>query len=77
MITIYELKRRNTANGGKFFDRHTMKAWGDTLKNFRVSRDIDPMQVIVTRVHKTNKGAEPKSWRFAVETGRFASPFKA
>lgn len=77
MITIYELKRRNIANGGMFFERRTMRFCGDTLKNFKISRDVDPTQVIVSRVRKTSAGGMPKSWRFNKETGRFVAPFKA
>jgi hypothetical protein len=63
-MTIYKLKQRNIADGGHFFDRATMKQFGDTLKGFGVRRDVDPAQVIVTRKR------DGKSWRFDVATGR-------
>ena len=71
MITIYELKRRNKANGGSFFSRQSMKFWGDTLKGFGISRDVDPAQVVVKR-KRTGK-----SWRFNLETGRMVAPLTA
>ena len=71
MITIYELKRRNKANGGNFFSRETLKLWGDTLKGLKVKRDVDPKQVIVERK------ASGKAWRFNLETGRMVAPVRA
>ena len=71
MITIYELKRRNVANGGHFFSRDTLKLWGDTLKGLKVKRDVDPLQVIVTRK------ASGKAWRFNLATGRMIAPVRA
>lgn len=71
MITIYELKRRNVANGGHFFSRETLKHWGDTLKGLKVKRDIDPQQVIVERK------ASGKAWRFNLATGRMVAPLRA
>lgn len=37
-MTIYELKSLNVANGGNFFNRKTMRFFGDTLKGFGVRR---------------------------------------
>lgn len=71
MITIYELKRRNVANGGHFFSRDTLKHWGDTLKGLRVKRDVDPKQVIVTRKRSGT------AWRFDLATGRMVAPLRA
>ena len=70
-MTIYELKRRNVANGGRFFNREAMKLWGDTLKDLSVKRDVDPTQVVVTR--KRNG----RAYRFNRETGRMVAPVKA
>ena len=70
-MTIYELKKRNTEHGGKFFSRDAMKTWRDTLKGLSVSRDVDPLQVIVTR-KKTGT-----AWRFNVNTGRMVAPHRA
>ena len=70
-MTIYELKRRNVANGGKFFSREAMKLWGDTLKDLSVKRDVDPAQVVVTRKRTGH------SWRFNRETGRMVAPLRA
>ena len=67
-MTIYELKARNVASGGHFFDRATMKLFSDTLKGFSVVRDIDPAQVVVTR--KLTSYA----WRFDRATGRMIAP---
>ena len=67
-MTIYELKARNVASGGHFFDRATMKNFSDTLKGIGVSRDIDPEQVVVTR-KRTGY-----AWRFDRATGRMRAP---
>ena len=69
-MTIYELKKLNRANGGHFFDRNTMKVWGDTLKGLSVKRDIiDPNCVVVSR-----KNGD--SWLFNRVTGRMVIPLK-
>lgn len=71
MITIYELKRRNKLNGGNFFSRETLKAWGDTLKGLKVKPDVDSTQCIVER------RATGKAWRFNLTTGRMIAPLRA
>jgi len=71
MITIYELKRRNVANGGHFFSRDTLKLWGDTLKGLKVKRDVDPTQVVVIR------GRTGTAWRFNLTSGRMIAPLRA
>lgn len=35
-MTIYELKALNQKNGGHFFDKDTVKASGEILRNMRV-----------------------------------------
>jgi hypothetical protein len=70
-MTIYELKQRNIADGGRFFDRETMKMFGDTLKGFGVSRDVDPEQVVVTRKRTGN------AWLFNRLTGRMIAWLRA
>ena len=35
-MSIYQLKKLNTKNGGHFFSRATMKHWGDTLKTLGI-----------------------------------------
>ena len=70
-MTIHELKARNVANGGRFFDKKTLKHWGDTVKGFGVSRDIDPAQVVVTRKR------DGHTWRFDKATGRMRAPLSA
>lgn len=70
-MTVYELKARNVANGGHFFDRATLKMYGDTLKGFGVSRDVDPALVVVTRKRDGNQ------WWFRKSTGRFLATKRA
>jgi len=67
-MTIYELKALNLANGGCWFHKANLKADGDTLKSFSVTRDVDPEQVVVTRKR------DGKSWRFDRATGRMRAP---
>ena len=69
-MTIYELKQRNIANGGCFFDRKNLKANLETLKGFSVARDADPAQVVVTRKR------DGKAWRFDSATGRMKAPLR-
>jgi len=70
-MTIYELKQRNIASGGCFFDRKNLKANNETLKGFSVSRDVDQYQVVVTRKR------DGKAWRFNRLTGRMVAPLRA
>lgn len=35
-ITISDIRQRNIANGGHFFDRATMRSQGQTMKNFKL-----------------------------------------
>jgi hypothetical protein len=70
-MTIYELKQRNIAHGGCWFDRKNMKANNETLKGFSVARDIDPLLVVVTRKR------DGKSWWFHRQTGRMTAPKSA
>jgi hypothetical protein len=69
-MTIYELKQRNIANGGCFFNRENLKANNETLKGFRVNRDVDPEQVVVTRRR------DGYAWRFHRITGRMIAPLR-
>lgn len=64
IITIYELKRRNKLNGGHFFDRDTMKQWGDTLKSFRIEKLEDTKMVHVIRKR------DGETWLFDTANGR-------
>ena len=70
-MTIYELKRRNIASGGCFFDRKNLKVNQETLKGFIVNRDVDEAQVVVTRKR------DGKAWRFNACSGRMVALFRA
>lgn len=63
--TIYEIKRANQKAGGHFFDRKTMRMFGDTLKSFRVYLDQD--RILVER--KPCRGSRQTRWQFHPSTG--------
>ena len=62
-MSIYDLKRLNIANGGRFFDKDKTKG-EDALSNLGVRR-VGKGEVEVYRKHGT-----PREWRFNSETGR-------
>jgi hypothetical protein len=66
-MTISQLKAKNIAAGGKFFDRAAMKHWGDTMKNFAIET-LTPTTVRVSRKAPTKTGMG--SWIFNSHTGR-------
>lgn len=66
--TIYEIKRLNIANGGKFFSRETMALAGDTLKNFRVFA-LSNGQLFIERIKPVRVPGEGR-WQINPETGR-------
>jgi hypothetical protein len=63
-MTIYELKQRNIANGGHFFDREKMNERGETLKSFRIHVDPSNPEIIVVK-NRYNR----RYW-FTEKTGR-------
>ena len=67
-MTIYQLKAKNIANGGYFFDKDVFRMFGDTLKNFSVVK-VTFNTVRVTRKRKL-KTAGAGSWIFNSITGR-------
>ncbi len=69
-MTIYELKERNIASGGCFFNRENLKANGETLKGFSVVRDVDPALVVLTRKR------DGRAWLFDKATGRMKAPLR-
>jgi len=62
-MNIHEIKRRNVAHGGCFFERNSLTITGDRVKHFGV-KTINRSLVIVYR--KNRKGA----WVFHSATGR-------
>ena len=74
-FTIQEIKRINIESGGHFFDRDTMRGFGNTMKDFRVIH-INPThedQEIYIRAHNHNapEGTDPiVYYQFDPATGR-------
>jgi hypothetical protein len=64
MITISELKRLNTQNGGFFFSNKTMKFFSDSMRGFRLENGPDSQTVTVIRKKNGMK------WNFSLESGR-------
>jgi hypothetical protein len=73
-MTIYELKRLNQKNGGCFFNRDTMRHFGDTMKNFGVQRYTSDT-VKVYRKLPTVKGMAGHGWLFDTENGLMLATF--
>jgi hypothetical protein len=71
-MTPAELKRRVQATGSHHFDRDTMRHWGDTMKNYRVSGPEDVIEA---------GGASVKCWklyrRWPVRGGLWAPAYFA
>ncbi len=45
--TIYEIKRRTAETAPYFFERGSMKFWGQTLKDFKVERTAEPNKFFI------------------------------
>jgi hypothetical protein len=70
--SLATIRAKNKAAGGHFFDRNTLKWFGDTLSNFRVVKGLGGF-IYVERKNITAKGAKPARWPWNPETGRFGS----
>ena len=70
--SLQTIRAKNAAVGGHFFDRNTLKHFGDTLNNFRVVKGLGGF-IYVERKNETPKGAKPARWPWNPETGRFGS----
>lgn len=60
--TISDIRQRNIASGGKFFDRATMRAQGQTMKAFALVREDGKSYI----EHKPSG----KRWQVNETTGR-------
>jgi hypothetical protein len=67
-MTISHLRQLNKKNGGCFFDKATMKFYGETLRDFFQEPHCDG----VVKVSRRNgKG----TWYFSTVTGRVVNGF--
>lgn len=78
--TLAEVKKANLAAGHFFFDRETLKAFGETMKNWAVSNVNG--RVFVERIKAGRSdasfsgGAVGVKYEFYPETGRLSGPIQ-
>ena len=67
-MTIYEIKRRTAETSPYFFNRDTMRFFGQTLRDFRVYKQDDGKYLIIADSGKNWKGHHQTKRLFNPET---------
>jgi len=68
-LTLSQIKEINQENGNHFFDRNTLKGFGETMKSFKVQY-IDGINYVIRK-------RDNKTWKFNPANGTLNIPYLA
>jgi hypothetical protein len=78
-MTLQNLRQLNKKNGGCFFDKATLKAFGETMKDyFQEPHRVQSLvagQPVVVEVVKVSRRNGKGTWYFSTVTGRVLNGF--
>jgi hypothetical protein len=73
-MTIYEIKRRLEDTAPQYFSRETMKFFGQTMKDFKVSKQKDGMFLITAPIRDRCRAFGSDVWATTGQTRRIFNP---
>lgn len=63
-MTIYEIKTRVAGHSPHFFDRDTLKFWGQTMRSFKIKKQPDGRYMITAPIRGLDGSAYDETKRF-------------
>lgn len=66
-LTIYDIKRAINKTGSHFFDRETMRFFGQTLKDFKVHKQKDGRYLISAPMRRLGEVCGKTEWYYNPE----------
>ena len=73
-MTIYEIKRRLEDTAPQYFSRETMKFFGQTMKDFRVSKQEDGKFLITAPIRSLCRAFGSEVWATIGHTRKVFNP---